>query len=256
MKITILGCGASGGVPLIGPNWGTCDPTNPRNRRRRASILVEDNNTSILVDASPDCRIQLLDADVSRLDGVIFTHAHADHCHGIDDLRWICNSMKAPLEAYSDQGCFEEMTRRFEYAFKAYDSGKDRYFSRPVLNWHEMADAFEVGEISVSAYEQDHGYSKTQGLRFGKAAYSTDVVALDDHAFEVLAGVDTWIVGCLREEEHPTHANLETVLGWAERLAPRRVIITHMCHMLDYEALKAKLPAGIEPAYDGMVLDI
>lgn len=257
MKVTILGCGASGGVPLIGANWGNCDPANPRNRRRRASILVEDRNTRILVDVSPDCRAQLLDAEVAHLDAVLFTHVHADHCHGIDELRWVNNVIGAPLDVYGAAASFEELNRRFGYAFEPFiDYSGTGYYYRPVLHWQAIDGPLEIGDVSVLPFEQDHGFSKTLGLRFGSFAYSTDVVALDDKAFDCLAGVETWVVGCLREEWHKTHANLETVLEWAERLGPRRVVLTHMSHWLDYQTLKDKLPTGIEPAYDGMVLDI
>lgn len=254
MRITILGCGASGGVPVIGPNWGNCDPLNPKNRRRRASILVEHADSTLMVDASPDCRAQLLDANVSRLDAVLFSHAHADHCHGLDDLRWVNNAMKRPLDVFGDAKSFREISARFGYAFESYDVPVDGFFSRPVLFWHEIDGPFEAGRLAVIPFEQDHGYSKTLGFRFERMAYSTDVVALDDAAFEALAGIEVWVVGCLREAAHRTHANLRTVLAWSDRLGPRRVVLTHMSHWLDYEAVKAQLPQGIEPAFDGMVV--
>ena len=256
MKITILGSGASGGVPMIGPVWGNCDPDNPKNRRRRASILLETTDSSVLIDASPDCRAQLLDADVCRLDAVVFTHAHADHCHGIDDLRWINQHQGRAIEAFADSVSFEEMNRRFGYAFEPFEVPEHGYFYRPVLEWREIGKRpFSAGGLKFRAYTQDHGYSKTNGLLFGDVAYSTDVVQLDDTAFDLLVGLDLWIVGCLREEPHPTHAHLERVLGWIERVAPRRAVITHMNHMLDYEVLCGKLPDNAVPAYDGMVIE-
>lgn len=257
MKITVLGSGSSGGVPMIGPVWGNCDPNNPKNHRRRASILIESETTRLLVDASPDCRRQLLDANVSSLDGVVFTHAHADHCHGIDDLRWVNQFMGRAIDVYSDVESYEEMRQRFEYAFEPFDGPDQGYFYRPVLEWTEIGKGrFRAGDIEFISYEQDHGRSTTLGLRFGDVAYSTDVVRLDEDAFEVLDGIDTWLVGCLREEWHPNHANLETVLGWIERLQPRQTIITHMNHMLDYNELSEKLPNGAVPAYDGMVINV
>jgi len=257
MKVTVLGSGASGGVPLVGPVWGKCDPTNPRNRRRRASIIVESTETRILIDASPDCRSQLLDADISHLDGVIFTHAHADHCHGIDDLRWVNQFMGRGLAAYSDAVSHDEMVQRFGYAFAPFEVPDHGFFNRPVLEWQEIGErAFQAGDIKFLPYEQDHGFSKTLGLRFGDVAYSTDVVRLDDGAFELLAGINVWFIGCLREDPHPTHANLQTVLGWIDRVKPERAYITHMNHMLDYDDLSSKLPDGVAPAYDGMVVDV
>ena len=254
-KITVLGCGASGGVPLIGPIWGNCDPNNSKNRRRRASILIETEETRILVDASPDCRAQLLDAGVSTLNGVIFTHAHADHCHGIDDLRWVNQNMGSALDIYCNDSSYLELSRRFAYAFEPFEVPDHGFINRPVLVWQEVDEkVFQTGDIEITVYEQDHGYSTTLGLRFGSVAYSTDVVSLDDHAFEVLEGIETWFVGCLREEPHPTHANLETVLSWVERLKPKKTILTHMNHMLDYDSLRAKLPEHIIPAYDGFVI--
>ena len=254
MKVTILGSGASGGVPLVGPDWGNCDPSNPKNQRRRSSILIEDDATCVLVDASPDCRAQLLDADISRLDGIVFTHAHADHCHGIDDLRWINQAMRKALPAFSDATAFAEMNKRFGYAFAPFEVPDHGYFNRPVLEWREAENGFSIGDLDFQCFEQDHGFSKTLGLRFGNVGYSTDVVRLDETAFEILAGVELFIVGCLREEPHPTHVNLPTVLTWIERIKPKRSVITHMNHMLDYEYVRARVPTGVVPAYDGLTL--
>jgi len=256
MKITILGSGASGGVQMVGPVWGNCDPTNPKNRRRRSSILIEDGATCVLVDASPDCRAQLLDADVSHLDGIIFTHAHADHCHGIDDLRWINQAMRKSLPAFSDVTSFNEMNKRFGYAFEPFELPDHGYFNRPVLEWQEAGSGFSVGGIDFQCFEQDHGFSKTLGLRFGAIGYSTDVVRLDDAAFELLDGIELFIVGCLREEPHPTHVDLPTALSWIERIGPKRAVITHMNHMLDFEYVSSKVPVGVEPAYDGLTLEL
>ena len=256
MKITILGSGASGGVPLIGPVWGNCDPQNQKNRRRRSSILIEDGNTRVLVDAAPDCRAQLLDADVNYLNGIIFTHAHADHCHGIDDLRWINQSMSKALPAFSDAASFEEINKRFGYAFAPFEVPDHGYFNRPVLQWQEAKDEFSIGNISFRCFKQDHGFSNTLGLRFGNVGYSTDVVRLDEMAFEILDGIEVFIVGCLREDPHPTHVDLPTALSWIERINPKRAIITHMNHMLDYNYVKTTVPAGVEPAYDGLILSV
>ncbi len=258
MRVTILGCGSSGGVPMVGLGWGACDPNEPRNRRRRASILVEQDDTTLLVDVSPDCRAQLLDAEVSRLDAVLFTHAHADHCHGIDDLRWINISMSAPVPTYADTKTLAELEHRFRYAFEPLPENalrEGRYF-KPVLQPHTIDGSFSIGDIDVVPFEQDHGFSTTLGFRFGAIAYTTDAVALDEAAFAALDGVETWIVDSFRREpNHPTHADIGLTLSWIERVKPKRAVITHMGSGLDYATLCAELPDGIEPAYDGMVLE-
>ncbi len=256
MRVTVLGCGGSGGVPLIGGEWGACDPANPRNRRRRASILVEHGDAAVLVDASPDCRQQLLDAGIRRLDAVLFTHAHADHCHGIDDLRWVNYAMQADLAAYGDSATYRQLKERFAYAFAPLEREANGYYYRPVLRWAEIAGPFSISGIPVLPFRQDHGYTQTLGYRFGAVAYSTDVVRLDEAAFAALAGVEVWIVGCLRERAHPTHAHLARVLEWVDRVGPRRAILTHMNHTLDYADLAARLPEGVEPAYDMMRIEV
>jgi len=252
MKITILGCGASGGVPLVGPNWGNCDP----NVCGGSSILIQDETTDILVDATPDCREQLLGAEVSRLDAVLFTHAHADHCHGIDELRWINNAMGHGLDAFSDPATYQELKTRFGYAFEPLEAEAAGYYYRPSLNWRAYQPSASAGDLTFQTFEQDHGYSKTVGFRFGKAAYTTDVVALEGSVFELLKGIELWVIGCLREEAHPTHANVETAITWVERVKPRRAILTHMSHWLDYRHLCDILPEGIEPAHDGMTIEL
>ena len=251
MKVTILGCGTSGGVPRIGNEWGACDPHEPRNRRRRASILVEEGGTRLLVDTSPDLRLQLLDAGVSELDAVLYTHDHADHAHGIDELRVLLIRRRAPIPAYTDAGTYASLKRRFGYAFE--DGNR---FYPPMLEAHEISGPFRAGAIDVVPFEQDHGGGQTSlGFRFGPIAYSTDVIALDDQAFEALEGVEIWIVDALRYRPHPTHINVAGALEWIARVKPRHAILTHMHIDLDYRTLKSELPPGVEPAYDGMVLE-
>jgi phosphoribosyl 1,2-cyclic phosphate phosphodiesterase len=254
MKVTILGCGGSGGVPLIGGEWGRCDPANPRNRRRRCSILVEDRGTTLLVDTSPDCREQLLDAEVRRLDAVLFTHAHADHLHGIDDLRQVNRLMRQVLPAYASPETLRTIRQRFEYVFAPLEPGSGFY--KPALEARPIDGTFRAGAIDVRPFEQDHGFSTTLGFRFGPVAYSTDVVALDEAAFAALAGIEVWIVDCLRREPHPTHSHLERTLGWIERVAPRRAIFTHMDVGFDYDELRRELPPHVEPGYDGLTIEI
>jgi phosphoribosyl 1,2-cyclic phosphate phosphodiesterase len=253
MKITILGCGSAAGVPLIGNKWGDCDPANPRNRRSRASILVEEGDVALLVDTSPDIRQQLLDCDLQRLTAVLFSHAHADHCHGIDDLRsmnWIVNG---PVPVFADAVTMTELRSRFTYIFEF--SPKDKHFSRPYLETHNIEGPLTFGPISVTPFALQHGSGHSFGFRFNDFAYATDLTHMDDNAFEALKGVKVWVVGCIREKEHPSHASLEDVLGWIEKVRPEHTFLTHMDHSMDYARLAARLPSGVEPAYDGLVIE-
>jgi len=253
VKIRVLGCGGSGGVPLIGDKWGNCDPGEPKNRRRRVSILVEEGATTLLIDTSPDLREQLLDAGTSRLDAVLFTHAHADHLHGIDDLRSVNRLMRAPIPVYANTDTLEKIGQRFGYVFAPLESGDSFY--KPTLVPHVIDGAFEIAGIRIVPFEQDHGFSTTLGFRIGDMAYSTDVVDLDETAFAVLEGVELWIVDCLRYEPHPTHSHLAKTLSWVARVKPRRAVLTHMDIPLDYATLRRNLPAGVEPGYDGLTIE-
>lgn len=257
MKITVLGCGASGGVPLIGDNWGDCDRSEPRNRRRRSSILIEGKGATILVDASPDCRAQLLDAGTAHLDAVIFTHAHADHIHGIDDLRWVNVAMGAAIPTYAYDVTLEQINTRFGYVFAPLDHKARGHFYKPCLDPRPVGDgSFRIGELEIRPFRQDHGFSTTMGLRVEGFAYSVDVVALDEPAFERLYGVDNWIVGCLGRAPHPTHAHVDKVLEWIERVGPTRAWLSHMSHTLDYAALCEELPGHVRPAHDGLTIEV
>lgn len=255
MQVTVLGCGGSRGVPIVGAGWGDCDPANPRNNRRRPSILVEQGGVSILVDTSPDLRQQLIDADVRRLDAVLWTHQHADHAHGIDELREICRAIHAPLDVYGAAEHLDELKRRFAYCFEPLKPGYSYY--RPVLDAHEVEGTFRVGDVTVMPFRQDHGYMNTLGYRFDRFAYSTDVVRLDEDAFRALEGIEVWIVDCARiAPPHPVHAHLEVTLQWIERLRPKRAYLTHMDHTMDYDTVRRMLPPGVEPAYDGLVITV
>src|SRR5690348_1690964 len=225
MRVTVLGCGASTGVPAIGPNWGRCNPADPRNRRRRVSALVETGNLSILIDTSPDLREQLIDAKVSRLDAVIITHAHADHLHGIDDLRSVNRLMQQSIPLYADRKTLAEIERRFGYVLEPV-SEPGRFY-KPTLVPNEIDGPFEIRGIPVLPFAQDHGFSATLGLRIGAFAYSTDVTELDEAAFKAVAGVELWIVDCLRRAPHPTHSHLAKTLSWIARVHPRRALLTH-----------------------------
>lgn len=258
MRVTILGCGAAGGVPLIGNQWGACDPEDPRNRRRRASILVESGDTRLLVDTGPDVRAQLLDAGVTRLDGILYTHTHADHCHGIDEIRALNRLQRAVIDAYATGADLNNLMKRFGYIFDPPPkfNGQPAYY-KPCLARRPITHgvAFDVHGIEVMPFAQDHGFMTTTGYRFADIAYTTDAVGLGENAFAALKGVHTWIVGCLQTEPHPTHAHLERVLEWVERVGPARAVLTHLSHRLDYDALSARLPADVVPAHDGLILE-
>ena len=253
MIIRILGCGTSSGVPMIGCDCDVCLSDDPRNRRRRVSILVKSGEESILVDTSPDLREQLLDARVKSLDAVMYTHGHADHVHGLDDLRSINYQMNAAIPAYGTALTMASIRERFEYVFVPPDG---TWWTRPCLTPVIIDDAFTVGEVRVTPFEQGHGRSVTTGFRFGgDVAYSTDFKTLNEDAFRALAGVNLWIVDCLGYREHPTHSHLEATLALIERVQPKLAVLTHMSHQFDYETLLAELPDNVLPGVDGMEID-
>ena len=262
MRSTLLGTGGSAGVPLIGGadgagDWGACDPAEPRNARTRASIVVESGEgTRLLVDTGPDLRAQLLASRIPSVHAVIYTHPHADHITGIDEVRILNRQVNRPLDAFATRPTLDEMIRRFAYAFRPWEPPN---FYRPVLVAREVAagDTIDTAGLTVRLFAQDPGRIQSLGLRIGPFAYSTDVVRLDDAAFAALQGVDTWVVGCfLRKGPHWTHADLPTVLTWVDRVRPRRTILTHMGTDMDWAWMAANLPTGVEAGYDGMVLDV
>ena len=250
MKLRVLGCGTSFGVPRIGNEWGACDPAEPRNRRRRVSILIEHEGTRILVDTSPDLREQLLDAGVGDLDAVIWTHDHADHCHGIDDLRAVFHGRGAPVPGFARADTLATLRARFGYVFE----GKGGYPA--VVDGARLPDEMDVGPIRVTAVDQPHGAITSAGLRFeagGRSVgYSTDCNALTDDMGKLFEGIDVWVVDALRRRPHPTHPHLDETLRWVGALRPARAILTHMDNSMDYRTLVAELPAGVEPGYDGL----
>ena len=253
MRVTLLGCGGSGGVPLLGTQRGACDPRNPKNRRLRVSLLVEKEEKCVLVDSSPDLRQQFLGAGIGSIDAILYTHDHADHVHGIDDLRWVNRNLGAAVPAFGTRSTLDSIQRRFAYAFEPITPGHGFY--KPCLVANEVT-GFHVAGLDVVPFEQNHGFGMTLGLRFGRLAYSTDVVDLPEAAFKVLEGVETWIVDCYRYEAHPTHAHLETTLSWIDRVRPKCAILTHMTNALDYDELSSQLPEGVEPGYDGLVIEL
>jgi phosphoribosyl 1,2-cyclic phosphate phosphodiesterase len=254
MRVTILGSGGAGGVPMISSGWGKCDPAEPRNRRTRPSILVEDGATRILVDTSPDLREQLLRSDVNSLDAVVYTHFHADHVNGIDDLREINRAMQRPIPCFADALTLGSLHQSFGYVFLGVPEGAPIF--RPWLQARRVDGPFHVGATTVTPFEQDHGWASSLGLRFGDIAYSTDVVRLDDAALAALEGVKVWIVGCLTDQPHTTHAHVDLVLDWVRQVRPEQTILTHMGPSLDYATLRTSLPKGVEPGYDGMVIEV
>lgn len=255
MRITVLGSGSSGGTPMLGPDgWGACDPANPKNRRRRPSILVEADGTRLLVDTSPDLREQLLAAGVWEVDAIIYTHAHADHVNGIDDIRSLNFHRRGPIDAYASRQTLDTLIERFGYVFEPY--GAEPRFYRPCLAPHEIDGPFCIGAIDIVPFHQEHGRIPSLGFRFNKFAYSTDVKALSEAAFATLEGVEVWIVDCLSETPHPAHSHLAQTLEWITRVAPKRAVLNHLSHRMDYDRLAAKLPAGAEPAFDGMVIEL
>ncbi|MFO0388960.1 MAG: MBL fold metallo-hydrolase [Alphaproteobacteria bacterium] len=257
MRVTMLGCGHSGGVPLIGCDCAVCTSKNPKNTRKRVSVLVEVNNINILIDTSPDLHQQALDNGINRVDAVLYTHDHADHTHGIDELRSFNYLSSKEIPVFSDKKTLDVLQQRFAYAFKE----KPEYvWFRPSLtpqlvNEEDVVD-FEVMGVSVTAFKQGHGKLESLGFRIGDFAYSTDVDFIPEKSFEALVGVKVWIVDCLRETKSHSHSYLEQTLTWIERVKPSRAVLTHMSHEVEYEALKTQLPPHIEPGYDGLTMDI
>jgi len=262
MRFTILGCGSSGGVPRIGNIWGNCDPRNPKNRRRRCALLVErfakGGSTKVLIDTPPDIREQLLEARIEALDGVLFTHDHADHTHGIDDLRGIFFNTRRRVDIHADAHTRATLMRRFDYCFVA--PAGSAYPA--ILNPHGIAPPAPVrvdgagGRIEASPILQEHGDIASLGFRFGNVAYSPDISGIPDASLPLLEGLDVWIVDALRPQPHPSHFGLKQTLAWIERLEVKRAILTHMTFDLDYDALRRELPPHVEPAYDGLVVQV
>ncbi|ULB08861.1 MBL fold metallo-hydrolase [Cereibacter azotoformans] len=260
LHCTILGCGSSGGVPRLGGLWGECDPTDPRNRRRRCSLLIErvtvDGTTRVLIDTTPDMHPQLLDAGVGELDAVAWTHAHADHVHGIDDLRQIVFNMQKRLPVWADADTQQALLTRFGYAF-AQPEGS---LYPPILDLNTIEGPFEItgagGTVRLEPFRVSHGPTEALGFRVGALAYLPDVVAIPEEAWPRLEGLEMWVLDALRRKPHPTHAHLALALEWIARARPRRAILTNMHIDLDYATLAAELPAHVVPAYDGLTFDL
>ena len=258
LRLTILGCGSSGGVPRIGGHWGACDPHNPKNHRRRCSLLIERFDgewaTRVLIDSSPDLRAQLLDAGVGYLDGVVYTHQHADHTHGLDDLRMVVINRRERLPVWADAPTIGALTSRFGYAFEQPEWST----YPPILEMNQITGPFEVpgkaGPIPFEPFSVTHGSILSLGFRFHDIVYLPDVSAMPDDNWDMVAGLDLWILDALRREPHPTHIHLAQSLEWIGRAGPRRAVLTNMHNDLDYDTVEAETPDHVTPAFDGMTL--
>jgi len=261
LALTILGCGSSAGVPRVAQGWGACDPANPRNRRRRCSVLVErgagEAKTRLLVDASPDLREQLIGAGVTHLDAVALTHSHADHTHGIDDLRPLVLAMRRRIDIHMDEETSRVVRRTFSYVFETPPGS-----SYPaILNERRIAggEAFTLegqgGAIEALPFGLDHGEIPALGFRFGALAYTPDLNGIPRSSLQYLENLDIWIVDALRYRPHPSHFSVEEALDWIDRMRPRRAILTNLHTDLDYDQLRKRLPAHVTPAYDGLHID-
>jgi phosphoribosyl 1,2-cyclic phosphate phosphodiesterase len=249
MIIRVLGCGTSTGVPRLGSGWGQCDPAEPRNRRLRSSILVESGGERLLVDCGPDLREQLLAAGIDRVDQVIVTHDHADHCHGIDDLRPIAQARDEPVPLLARADVLERLENRFRYIFI------DTRLYRAVAAAVPIDDDMPFGEARLRFVDQPHGGITSLGIRIDEgssnAAYAIDFHDMTDEMADMYRGVDLWIADCLRRAPHPTHAHLDAVIGWARNLQVGQLLLTHLDNSMDYKALSAELPDWAAPAHDG-----
>ena len=266
LKVTITGCGSSGGVPRIGGIWGACDPANPKNRRRRSGLLVEKSGsggqTTVIVDTSPDLREQLLEAGVGWIDGVLYTHDHADHTHGIDDLRAVAlngrKQNRGRVQVYMNQQTWERIVPRFSYCFESPpQSGYPPILdARKIEPFKPLAIKGDGGVIEVMPLLQQHGHILSMGFRFGGLAFCTDLNDFHEKSIDYLQGLDVLIIDALRYEQHVSHLTVAEALGWIDRLSPKRAILTNLHVDLDYDRLNAELPAHVEPAHDGLTIKL
>ena len=260
LRYTILGCGSSGGVPRLGGHWGECDPNEPKNRRRRCSMLVEriteEGITRVLIDTSPDMRAQLLDAGVGALDGVVFTHQHADHVHGIDDLRMIVFNMRKRLPVWADGPTETSLIARFGYVFVQPEGSP----YPPILDLHTLDGPVTItgagGPVTLTGFRVGHGSIDSLGFRVGKLAYLPDVAKMYEESWQAVLGLDVWVLDALRRTPHPTHTHLSQSLEWIKRAAPKSAVLTNMHIDLDYATLCAETPDNVTAAYDGMTIEI
>jgi phosphoribosyl 1,2-cyclic phosphate phosphodiesterase len=260
LQVTILGCGSSGGVPRVGGDWGVCDPANPKNRRRRCSLLLQqgqgDALTNVLIDTTPDMREQMLSANVKHLDAVWYTHEHADHTHGIDELRGYFLRQRKRIPVWADTTTAGMLMTRFAYCV-VQAPGSDY---PPILELHSIVAQHDVsttgagGTLTALPFYVQHGNIQALGFRIGNMAYTPDLNDIPEQSLAALTGLDVWIVDALRPKPHPSHFSLSETLGWIERLKPKHAVLTNMHVDLDYATLRAELPKNVEPAFDGMTL--
>jgi len=254
VKIRILGCGTSTGVPRIGNDWGDCDPAEPRNRRTRSSILIDSAGEQMLIDCGPDLRQQLLDAGTADLAGVIVTHDHADHCHGIDDLRQVAQHTGRPVPLHARTYTLDRLGKRFAYAFE----GTPLYPA--ILERRSLDDELLLGKAILRFVDQPHGGISALGIRIEEggatAAYAVDFHEMTADMASLYKGVDLWICDCLRRTPHPTHAHLDAVLGWAKDFKVGQLLLTHLDKSMDYATLARELPDWAAPAFDGQQLEM
>ena len=260
LRATILGCGSSGGVPRIGGVWGDCDPENPKNRRSRCSMLLEQigkqGTTRVLIDTSPDMRAQLLATQVPEVDAVVYTHAHADHTHGLDDLRMIVFNTRQRIPVWADMPTQTDLYARFRYAFITPDGSN----YPPICDMNTIEGDVTIsgagGDITLTPLPVQHGQIKALGFRIGGLAYLPDVSEIPDATWELLQGLDIWVLDALRRKPHPSHVHLERSLEWIKRATPERAVLTNMHIDLDYTVVDTETPDHITPAYDGMQLTV
>ncbi|KQW23071.1 phosphoribosyl 1,2-cyclic phosphodiesterase [Afipia sp. Root123D2] len=262
VTLTVLGCGSSAGVPRPALGWGACDPNNPKNRRRRCSLLAERERpgglTRVVIDTSPDLREQLIDANVDHLDAVFLTHEHADQTHGIDDLRSVVLHQRRRIPVYLNESTAEDVILRFSYCFETppgsdYPPILDR---QPIEAGETETIAGKGGELTFTAFLLQHGNIPALGYRIGDAAYTPDVNDIPEESWPALENLDLWIVDALRYAQHPSHFSLSDALSWIEKFKPRRAVLTNLHSDLDYEVLRKSLPPNIIPAYDGIRLTV
>lgn len=259
LSFRILGCGSSGGVPRLDGNWGDCDPDNPKNRRTRCSLLVQNKTaggtTNVLIDTSPDMRNQLIDANVTWLDAIFYSHDHADQTHGIDDVRAMVYAKQKRIEVWMDQATSKTLTNRFGYCFEQ-GAGtlypailKDNRIKKP---YQDITVSGEGGAITATPFRQIHGRIDSLGFRIGNVAYSSDISDIPEESCSLLEGLDCWVVDALRRDPHPTHFHLDRTLAEIERFKPKRAILTNLHVDLDYQHLCNELPENVVPAFDGL----